>query len=241
MLLTFKTLKALSQNLCVLYVEDDAVVREKTHSVLKNIFPLVSTAIDGTDGLEKYNAHFLKTKKYYDLVISDIRMPNLDGIELSKALFKINKNQRVIIISAHDDKEYLIELIKIGVDAFLEKPITSDQMLEVLYETCSSLHKEEILDLGSGFTFNTLTSSLLSDQEPIAISENEAKLLHLLLKSNNQAFNYIDIFNHLYYDAPEKEFSKDSIKSLIKRLRKKLPRELIKNTQQLGYSISLES
>jgi DNA-binding response OmpR family regulator len=60
-----------------------------------------------------------------------------------------------------------------------------------------------------------------------------------MVQNQQQSFSAVEIFNHIYFDEPAREFSADSIKSLVKRLRKKLPENLIKNTQQLGYSINL--
>jgi len=236
--LNFKILKQLSKNLSILYVEDDVDLRERTATIFKNLFDIVDVAQDGKKGLNLYTQYFEKNAKYYDVVISDIQMPILDGIGLTKEIFKIYKQQKVIIISAYNDKEYLIELINIGVEAFLQKPLASDNMLEVLYNVCDSLNDENKVDLEDGFIYNKLSLALLKDSVKIELSDNESKLLQLLVENKNKSFNAINIFNHLYFNEPDKEFSSDSIKSLIKRLRKKLPQDTISNTQNLGYSIN---
>jgi len=163
-------------------------------------------------------------------------MPNLNGIALTKEIFKLNKEQKIIIISAHNDKEYLIDLINIGVEAFMQKPLSSENMLEVLYEVCCSFENENMIMLKNDYRYNASLSLLFFQNKKVELSENESKLLDLLLKNKNQYFTAIEIFNHLYFDELEKEFSIDSIKSLIKRLRKKTPDSLICNTQNLGYT-----
>lgn len=241
--MSFKELRNLSKDLSLLYVEDDQLLREKTAVIFTNLFSRVDVAEDGQYGLDLYNEHYHKHTKYYDIVVSDIQMPRLDGIALSKEIFKLNKNQKIIIVSAYNDKEYLIELINIGVEAFMQKPLSSENMLEVLSNVCGSFAKDreddEIVTLCENALYNLSKSVLLINDVKVELSENELKLLHLLVENKNRSFNAIEIFNHLYFDDSEKEFSADSIKSLVKRLRKKVPQNLISNTQQLGYSINL--
>lgn len=239
MALNFKMLQQVSKDLSMLYVEDDISLREKTTVVFKNLFQHVDVAEDGVEGLELYNEFYENEAKYYDIVVSDIQMPRLDGIGLTKEIYNINKKQKIIIISAYNDKEYLIELINLGVDVFMQKPLSSENLLQVLYDACTSFNAENIISLNDSYSYNFSKSALFLNNKKIEISDNELKLLELLLKNNNQSFSAIEIFNHLYNNDPEKEFSADSIKSLVKRLRKKLPENLISNTQQLGYSILL--
>lgn len=239
MVLNFKTLQQISKELSILYVEDDVSLREKTAVVFKNLFQHVDVAEDGIQGLELYKEFFEKEAKHYDIIVSDIQMPRLDGIGLTKEIFGINKKQKVIIISAYNDKEYLIDLINLGVDAFMQKPLSSENLLQVLYDVCTSFNTQNVISLNDNYSYNFSISALFLNEKKIEISENEQRLLELLLKNKNQSFSAIEIFNHLYNNTPEKEFSADSIKSLVKRLRKKLPENLISNTQQLGYSILL--
>ncbi len=239
-ILNFKILKELSKNLSLLYVEDDQILREKTQIIFKNLFKKVDVAENGVEALNLYNDYLSSNSCCYDIIISDIQMPKLDGIGLTKEILKINKSQKVIIISAYNDKEYLIELINIGVEAFMQKPLSSQNMLEVLHKVCTSFSSEDkIIVLDDDFLYNLSKSTLYLNKIKVELSENELKLFHMLIQNDNQSFSTIEIFNHLYFDNPDKEFSADAIKSLVKRLRKKLPENLISNTQQLGYSISL--
>ena len=237
--LNFKTLEKLSKNFSILYVEDDDVLRDRTKVVFDNLFQQVDTAFDGLNGFKKYQSYYEHHLKYYDIVITDIQMPNLNGIELTKKILLTNKEQKVIVVSAYDDKKYLLDLIHIGVEAFIEKPISSTNVTNVLYDVCKSLNNNKLIELQNNYTYDLSASTLFLKNIKVTLSDNESKLLKLLMENNNQAFNCIEIFNYLYFNEPDKDFSQDSIKSLVKRLRKKVPENFITNTQQVGYSVNL--
>jgi DNA-binding response OmpR family regulator len=236
---SFSDLKKKSAELSLLYVEDDTILREKTEGIFKNLFKEVLSAKDGIEGLELYNEYFKEHKKYVDIIVTDIQMPRLDGICLSKEILNINHTQKIIIISAYSDKEYLLDLINLGVDAFMQKPISSTNMLETFLKVCDSFAQEKLVSLSDTCTFNLSKKILLIKGVKVELCETELKFLQLMVQNQQQSFSAVEIFNHIYFDEPAREFSADSIKSLVKRLRKKLPENLIKNTQQLGYSINL--
>jgi len=110
----------------VLYVEDNDAVREDTVELLKEFFDRIETAPNGFEGLEKFK------KEKFDLVITDINMPEMNGIEMIKEIKKIDKRVPIIVITAFSDFKYLAECIKIGVYGYILKPIEINQLLEVL-------------------------------------------------------------------------------------------------------------
>ncbi|MBF0343746.1 MAG: hybrid sensor histidine kinase/response regulator [Nitrospirae bacterium] len=112
----------------VLYVEDCTDIREETAAILKKFFDVVDTAENGDKALKMYPGGG------YDLVISDIKMPELNGIELTKRIKEINPDQAVIITTAYDDHLYMAELINLGIDRFILKPLNLINMLTVLLQ-----------------------------------------------------------------------------------------------------------
>ena len=89
-----KMLVPLCENLKLLYVEDDEYARSTTLQLLKNFFKDISIAVDGSDGLDK----FLTQK--FDLIISDINMPNLNGMDMLKVIRETNKSIPVLLLTA---------------------------------------------------------------------------------------------------------------------------------------------
>ncbi len=236
----FKRLRDLTINLTILFVEDDDDLRRATAETFYKLFKRVDLAVDGEDGLESYKNYFLDNNVSYDIVISDIEMPNMNGIEMSREITKINRGQKIIIISAYSDKDYLIDLINIGVEGFMQKPLSLAQIFEILYESCSSFYDKDNINLVDGYSYNIFLKIFFLNEEKIDLSDKELKFLDLLMRNINQSFSSVDIFSHIYFDEPEKEYSEDSIKGLVKRLRKKIPSNLIVNKRQLGYSINLK-
>jgi diguanylate cyclase (GGDEF)-like protein len=132
-------LKEQTKSFNILYVEDEEESREQLKNIFDILFAKVDIAVDGADAFEKYN------QKSYDLVITDINMPRMNGLELSKKIREINRLQKIIIVSAHDTVEYLLESIRIGVDDIVLKPIEMKQLEIVLSKVAYALHGERLL------------------------------------------------------------------------------------------------
>jgi len=90
------------------------------------MFATVIVADNGNDALNLYREYYDKNQKYIDIVLTDIEMPKMDGIELSEKIMQINKEQDIIVISAYTDTKHLIKLINIGVAQFITKPIETE-------------------------------------------------------------------------------------------------------------------
>lgn len=121
-----KQLKEEAQDITVLYVEDDQELRQNTARLLNSFFPSVELAENGAEGLKKY-----KNGKY-DLVITDINMPVMNGVKMSEQIKASNSKQVIIVVSAHDEARYLLELINMGVDYFVLKPLDINQFMNAV-------------------------------------------------------------------------------------------------------------
>lgn len=228
-----------SKTLKVLYVEDNKEVRESTLLMLENFFDYVVVAVNGDNGLKLYQNYFYDTNNYFDIVISDIQMPKLNGVDMVRKIYKINKEQKIIMVSAYSDKEYLIPLLNMGVEGFMQKPLSFEQITNIVKEVCKTFQDKLVTDFGDGYTYNRLSNLLLKDDENIKLNSNEVKLLELFLKNTDKNFTLEDMFNYIFFDEPYKEFSTNSIRALLKRFRKKLPGNLIINNRTFGYRINL--
>ncbi len=134
-----KLIREYSKDLHVLYVEDDQDLSKSTKEVLENFFKSVDVAYDGQEGEAKYKDHLDEYAYPYDLVITDINMPRMNGIDLSRILLKQTPYQSIIIISAHDETAYLSEAIDMGISAFITKPIKQKSLYQALYKTSMAI------------------------------------------------------------------------------------------------------
>ena len=128
-----------SKDLDVLYVEDDAALREEVSLFLSDIFNRVDLASNGEEGLRK-----LALNKY-NLVITDIRMPVMDGIEMIEKIKELYPEQAILVTSAHNEIDYLVKLINLGVDNFITKPLQSEQIFKVLHKIVEHIHHKKEL------------------------------------------------------------------------------------------------
>ena len=139
-------LKEYSKNFKILYVEDNDDARVQTQKMLSNFFTDITIAVDGKDGLEKYLAFYKKNDYNFDLVITDINMPNMDGLMMSEEIMKRDSLQSIIITTAHNEIEFLTKAIEIGISGFLMKPVSSMQLVTVLYKASLAINDRKLID-----------------------------------------------------------------------------------------------
>jgi diguanylate cyclase (GGDEF)-like protein len=130
-----KQLKDFSNyGLKVLYVEDDQIIRDQTKSILQMIFSNIIIANDGLDGLNKF-----KENSDINLVLTDINMPNLNGLDMLDEIKKLNSDISCVIFSAHNDSAFLSNSIKVGVDGYLIKPIKFKEYMSLLIKVTDQI------------------------------------------------------------------------------------------------------
>jgi len=132
-----KDLKHIAKDFTLLYVEDNKALRDKAKILLEKFFNGVDLASDGKIGLEMFK------KKHYSIVITDIKMPHMDGITLSKYIKKIKPETKIIIMSAFDDKDLLFQGIELGIFRFLTKPVNVTELAEVLQKAILEIRHEQ--------------------------------------------------------------------------------------------------
>ncbi len=134
-----------TQKLEILYVEDNKALRENTQLLFSNLFAKVDVAEDGKHGVAVYQQYFEDNQKYYDLVVTDINMPHMNGLEMSREIYNLNDEQAIIIITAHNEIEYLLEAIDMGVSSFLLKPLDMKKMAKVFYKVCQHVYDHKFV------------------------------------------------------------------------------------------------
>ena len=131
-----------TKKLSVLYVEDDVDLLEETTEFLEDLFKRVDTAKNGLVAINKYNEYHDRESKFYDIVITDINMPVMDGMDLIRDIHNLNKTQPVIVVSAYSEATKLIQMIQSGVNNFLLKPINPEELMTMLYKMSKDIINE---------------------------------------------------------------------------------------------------
>ncbi len=125
------------QNLSILLVDDEMQIRRLLSRFLKKLCGEVLSAKNGKEALELFE------RRPVDIVITDIRMPAMNGIELLKAIKASDPEQTVILFSGSNDYDFLIEAINLGADRFFNKPLDFDKLRSGLENIAKKLSAQK--------------------------------------------------------------------------------------------------
>jgi len=132
-----KNLYHLTKDLSLLYVEDEPETRENMTTVLSDLFEKVIVSDNGSDALIKYNENKI------DIILTDIEMPKLNGIKMIEEIRKMNQNIPILILSAYSNSEYFLDAIKLGIDGYIIKPISSEQLFLTIKKSVTRINMEK--------------------------------------------------------------------------------------------------
>jgi len=189
--LDMKKLIKFTKTLKVLYVEDNIQARDSLEGLLRNYFSNITLASDGLDGLQKFKS------SPFDLIITDIKMPKMNGIEMMKNIRAIDDEIPIIVSTAHQDQEFLMGCIELGTNGYLLKPINHKQLTRAIKCICGKLYYvrenkqyEESLET----LVKERTQELQATQEQLTLLANKDSLTNLY---NRRYFNDISqtLFN----------------------------------------------
>ena len=130
---------ASTSDITLLYVEDNKQARESTLPMLSEFFQNIIVGVDGKDGLEKFETNSI------DLIITDINMPQLNGLDMISLIRENDKNVPIILFSAYSDIEYFKRSVQLGVDGYLLKPLNVEQFLELIHKVVEKLDVQKKL------------------------------------------------------------------------------------------------
>jgi DNA-binding response OmpR family regulator len=219
----------------ILFVEDEQAIRENYTTYLKMFFAEVFEAEDGEKAYELY-----KLKKP-DIMIVDINIPKISGLELLKKIREYDYNTKAIILTAHTDKTFLMDAVSLKLTRYLVKPVSRKDLKEALEATVNELLKYNIspiqkIDLSEKYSWDFNLKELKYYNGIIELTIKEKTFLNLLISHRNRVFTYSEIFEHVW--EYEESISINGLKNMVKRLRKKLPENTILNIFNEGYKIN---
>ena len=218
----------------ILLADDDDGIRETVGSILKMISSRVLLAKNGKE------AYFLYEKYKPDIIISDINMPIMNGLEFIKKVREVDNKIPVVMLTAHTDTTYLLDAVKLMLTDYIIKPIELEKLIEVLELCCKYLSEDEKTEifLKNGLTYNFETKELIHNDEHIILGAKEINLLHLLISNPNKTFSRAEIASSVWHNS---YVSEGALKTIISKIINKIGKENIKTIKGMGYKVEIYS
>ncbi len=215
------------KNYSVLCVEDEEGIRKRLVNTLKYYFKEVYEASNGEEG------YYLYYENKPDLIISDIEMPQKNGIQMVADIRKEDSTTLIMMLTAYSNEEYLLDLINMNINHYLLKPVTSDNLLNGINKAFSNKLVQK-LSFTDELYFNMDERELYFKNEIISLRKRDKEFLVLLYENKNRVLTYSIIEEYIWRD---KSMSMSALKTFIKELRQRLPIDLIINVPQEGYRL----
>ena len=224
-----------SKSLKVLFVEDNTEFANQAIKLFNNFFDNITLAINGIDGINKFkNGDF-------DIVISDINMPDSDGLSMIKELKTLDYNIPIIMLTAYDDSPLIIECVKVGIYGYMLKPIQLDQLTSILERINKQYIPKQVIDkikVNDDFIWIPSTSQLSYRKVAIKLTANEIKFISHLINNRGAISGYIEI-NEVVFN--EHDYNKKRIANLTNRLKNKVGDNLFESLYGEGYRIKFDN
>jgi len=229
-------------NTRVLLVEDEELARKTLSFYLNTIFDEVVLACDGEEGFSILKEN-IDNDKTFDLVLTDLNMPNVDGMGMIDLIREVIPNQRFIIVSAHKNEEDLLKLINLRVLGYFLKPLNIDNMMEMLKKA-----KEEVLEdkkesninknlvtLNKTYTYDLSSDKLYNNESIVKLSKKELDILQVLIKSIGEVISVEKFKEAVWNDINTND---SAFRTVMKRLKDKvIDDDFIVSHKGYGYII----
>ncbi len=225
-------MKDMLKNFTILYVEDDEMVRKNAVEYLKRVCKEVLEAKDGKEAIKVWKEH------KPDIIITDINMPRLNGLDMASYIRANDKDVQIIIATAHSDTEYLLQAVELQLVKYIIKPITKDKLNAALEKSIELIEDKSKfnLKLSADCQYNAYERVIYQGDKEIKLTKNELLFLDLLAHHHTRVVKYGEIENAIWaYEG----MSQDAIRSLVRGLRKKVPENIIENISGIGYKLSI--
>ena len=221
------------KNLNILYIEDEKNIRLNIKKTLElfceNVF----------DAENILNAKEILTKQRIDIIISDINLPDMSGIDFVKEIRIRDKTIPIILLSAYTDKEFLLEATKLKLVDYLTKPINFKDLNNALQKCVEEIldSSRYIITFKNNIQYNVSHNCLIDDnkKEEIRLTNKELDLLNFLIKNNNRVCSADELKSVIWDDYLEATDS--ALKNLLNKVRKKIGKESIINISGVGYKL----
>ena len=210
----------------ILVVEDEPKLLDRLVQYLEIFCDTIYQAKNGEEALTVYK------KNLPNIILTDINMPKLTGVELIEDIRDTNHYCEIIVLSAHTNTEDFLRVIPLNLSSYLIKPVQMNELKKSILEAKNRIIKNRFMALNHGYEWNQESKILQLETQKIELTNNEKAFVEILVLKLNHSVSYEEIHNYVYN---LEEYSQDAIFSLAKRVRKKTTKDLIKSCFKYGY------
>ncbi len=234
-----KELYEYKKTLKILYIEDDLHILNEMQNILKSFFSDILVATNGKEAFEVLNLNKV------DIIISDMNMPIMDGMEFLKELRKYDDKTPFIFVTAKSEVSKILKAIELDIDGYILKPIDIKNLFEVIdkiiqkkYKNYNTIYNDDIIKINNSISWNKSTKILYKNNIEIKLTKKELLLIAILL-TEEKIFDINEIIYQLWEEDDKEKDYISSLKNIISRLRNKLPELEIENIYGIGYKLKI--
>ncbi len=222
----------------VLIIEDEIALSKELEVFLKKEGYVCELARTGKEASEKIYVNS------YDFILLDLGLPDYDGLELLKEVFKATKEASVIILTARGTVDDKVKGLNMGADDYLAKPFSLLELQSRMHAIIRRKHglKKSILPI-KGFNIDIDNRTVAWKEEQVNLTKKEFDLLHYLVLHKNRVLTRLQLTEHIWGNLMDDDFDSNYIDVHIKNLRKKLSAyeesDWIETVRGLGYRANI--
>jgi len=224
-------------NYSILYAEDDKTIRDNFIILLQDMFKDVYIADNGKDTLRLY------IEKKPDIILLDIRMPIIDGLEVAKQIRKNDEKTPIIMLTGYADKDILLSAVNLKLEAYIMKPVDFTKFNEIIDNLINKINQKHILQIRNNLIWDTKNKMLVYEGTIIKLTKKEQLIIELLIDNLNHFIENDNMIYHIWENELPDNSHDNKLIQLIYRINKKLQKYLgdddkfIENSYTLGYRI----
>ena len=217
------------KSLNILFLEDNREFAKNTIDLLKMFFNEIfhATTIKGSLKLYKKNR--------VDIIISDIKVTDGNGLDFIKSIRETNLDIPIVILSGHKDEDFLLKAIPLNITAYRIKPLSYNDFMSLLKELSLKFDSISKVSITKNIAYCFKEKVLYADEKDIQLTKKEILFMELMLKNLDKVVTSDMIQEHVWEEKPMTEAS---LKNLIFRLRNKTDKKFIITVQSVGYKLA---
>lgn len=219
------------KNISILIIEDEQRLLDRLVKYLSMFSDTVFQASNGEEALSLYRKH------QPDIILTDIGMPKLSGVELIQKIRKTDKKTQLIVLSGQTNTDDFLKLVPLNLVSYLVKPIKIEQLKEVILQAIDNISDDNYIKLNNSYIWDIDKKHLLQEEKKIELTSYENAFLEILILRINENVSYEDIHSHIY---SIEDYSQNALFTIVKRVRKKTTKDFVKSSFKYGYIINSE-